>query len=159
MNEYRQADLKGRSHFSLDFDKYYLTAGTEDDYDEVDVYATAKTYPYRTYAIEIKDYTNGNHIRNYSKYICNNIDYGYQIDYNKIDYLMDKWKYENRIPIIYARFHDWTIIWDIRKIPYEQRKKQVWTNKDGQHYGQQKELTWQTYLYFDEAIWTKTTVN
>lgn len=157
MNIYRKTDLLGRLHFSQDFDYYYITAGTESDTDRSDVYATARTNPLREYVIEIKDYTNSKHERNYTKFIYKGEDHGYQIDYDKIDYLMQKYYDEGRIPILYARFNDYTIIWDIRDIPYKERKKQVLVNKDGQHYHQEMELSDQTYLYFNEAKWHKLT--
>ena len=159
MTDYRRQDLLGRKHFSDDYGEYYITAGTEGDYDKSDVYATARTNPERTYVIEIKSYDNEQYPRPYSKFIKEGIDYGYQIDYSKIEYLMKKWNEEGRIPIVYARFSDWTLTWDLRDIPYQERKKQIWTNADGQRYGRKRELTWQTYLYKDEAKDKKETVN
>ena len=154
---YRKKDELGRTHFAHDFGYWYITAGTEDDYDAVDVYMTAKTHPDRTYSVEVKDYTNSDYERPYSKFTWNGKDYGYQIDFEKTDKLLRKWVEEGRIPIVYARFSDITLVWDLRFISVDQRKKQVWTNADGQHYGEKKELTWQTYLYRSEAVWEKTT--
>lgn len=159
MNAYRQADLKGRDYFSADYGKYYITAGTENDYDRTDIYATAITNQLRTYLIEIKAYCNKEHPRSYSKFIYNGTDYGYQIDYDKIDYMIKFWRKTGRIPILYARFTDYTIVWDLRDIAdkYEQRKKWKLTNKDGLNYGE-KEWSWQTYLYKDEARQIKDTI-
>lgn len=158
ISSYRKADLEGRRHFAEDFGSYYITAGTENDYDRTDVFATARTNQMRTYLIEIKAYCNKEHPREYAKFIINGIDYGYQIDYDKIDYMIKFWKKTGRIPILYARFTDFTLVWDLRDIAdkYEQRKKWKCTNKDGLNYGG-KEWGWQTYLYKDEAKYKKET--
>lgn len=158
MTRYRQKDEQGRVHFNMDFGTWFITAGTDDDFDKIDAYLTAKTDLNRTYGVEIKDYTNSGFDRPYSKYIWNGIDGGYQIDYDKVDYLVMKCQEEGRIPILYARFTDLTIVWDLRTIPYNARKKQVWVNKDGQSYGKEKELVIQTYLYKDEAKYIKKTI-
>lgn len=165
MNRYRETDLKGRKHFSEDFGHLYITAGTEEDTDRIDVLATAITAPERTYAIEIKDYTNSDHERNYTKFIYKDkdkdeyTDHGYQVDYDKIDYLTTVCKEENRIPILYARFTDYTIVWDLTDIPYQERSRMVWVNADGQHYGERKEAALQTYLFISEAKYKKLTQN
>lgn len=155
MNAYRKADLEGRKHFAEDFGTYYITAGTQDDTDRTDVLATAITNPSKIYTIEIKSYDNKDFPRPYSKFIWQGTDYGYQVDYDKIDYLMQMWESEGRIPILYARFTDITLVWDLRKIPYKERKKLKRVNKDGQNYHKYTELTWQTYLYRDEAVFEK----
>ena len=157
MDKCRYKDLKGREYFSRDMDKYYITAGTEDDMDVIDVYATAKTHPNRIYSIEIKCYDDPQYPRNYSKFTSNGKDYGFQIDVAKLDHLMNKYHEENRIPILYCRFNDYTIAWNISKINYKERIKQVWTNKYGMNYGKEKELTYQTYLYISEAVYVKET--
>lgn len=156
-NKFREKDLQGRAHFSQDFDKYYYTAGTEDDYDKIDVYATAKTQLERTYAIEIKDYTNSGIDRPYDKYNKNGFDNGYQIDYEKLDYLCKEAAETNRIPILYVRFTDYTIVWRLDRIDWKGRESLVLTNKNGQDYGAQKEWSRQTYLYKTEAVWIKKT--
>lgn len=165
MNAHRIADLKGREHFADDFGTYYITAGTEDDGNRTDVLATAITNPNKIYTIEIKSYTNKEHPRNYTKFIYKDkgsdeyTDHGYQVDYDKIDYLMRMWKNEGRIPILYARFTDYTIVWDLRTIPYKERAKMVEVNADGQNYGKRKEMSLQTYLFFNEAKYKKLTQN
>ena len=156
-NKFREKDLQGRAHFSADFDNYYYTAGTEDDYDKIDVYATAKTQLERTYAIEIKDYTNSGFDRPYDKYNKGDVDKGYQIDYEKLDWLCKEAAETNRIPILYARFTDYTIVWDLSKINWKGRESLVLVNKNGQAYGQEKEWSRQTYLYKTEAVWIKRT--
>lgn len=155
MNAYRKADLEGRKHFAQDFGTFYITAGTEDDGDRTDVLATAITNPNKIYTIEIKSYDNKEHPRPYTKYVWQGKDYGYQVDFDKIDYLVKMWETENRIPILYARFSDITLVWDLRKIPYKERKKLKKVNKDGQNYHKYTEETWQTYLYRDEAVFEK----
>ena len=155
ISSHRIADIRGRKHFTDDFGKFYITAGTEDDYDRTDILATAVTNPNKIYTIEIKSYDNKDFPRPYEKYTKQGIDYGYQVDYDKIDYLMRMWENEGRIPILYAHFTDITLVWDLRKIPYKERKKLKWVNKDGQNYHKYTELSWQTYLYRDEAILEK----
>lgn len=157
MTKHREADLLGRKRFNEDYGTFYITAGTEDEHNKTDIYATAITNPQRIYTIEIKNYEDPQHPRPYSKFIYNGKDYGYQIDWDKVHYLMTLWKEEGRIPIIYARFYDYTYVWDLRYIDTESRKKQVWTIRDGMNYGGNKELTWQTYLYKDEAVTSKPT--
>lgn len=159
MNAHRIADLKGREHFADDFGTYYITAGTEDDGNRTDVLATAITNPNKIYTIEIKSYDNKDFPRPYAKFIRQGIDYGYQVDYDKIDYLMRMWENEGRIPILYARFTDYTIVWDLRTIPYKERAKMVEVNADGQNYGKRKEKSLQTYLYKNEAKYKKLTQN
>ena len=155
ISSHRIADIRGRKHFTEDFGRFYITAGTEDDYDRTDILATAVTNPNKIYTIEIKSYDNKDFPRPYEKYTKQGIDYGYQVDYDKIDYLMRMWENEGRIPILYAHFTDITLVWDLRKIPYKERKKLKWVNKDGQNYHKYTELAWQTYLYRDEAILEK----
>ena len=155
ISSHRIADIRGRKHFTEDFGKFYITAGTEYDYDRTDILATAVTNPNKIYTIEIKSYDNKEHPRPYTKYSKQGIDYGYQVDYDKIDYLMRMWENEGRIPILYAHFTDITLVWDLRKIPYKERAKMVEVNADGQNYGKRKETALQTYLYRDEAILEK----
>lgn len=157
MTNYRRADLLGRKHFGEDFGNLYITAGTEGDFDESDIFATASTDPTRTYCIEIKNYEDPLFPRPYSKFTYNGIDYGYQIDFKKIAALLALWKNTGRIPIIYARFQDMTYVWDLRFIDVESRAKWKWVNKDGQNYGKEKEYALQTYLYANEAVWSKPT--
>lgn len=151
----REQDLKGRELFSKEVGKYYITAGTEDEFADIDIFATARTNTERIYSIEIKLYDNPNHPRNYSKYTADGVDYGFQIDETKLDALMEKYYSENRIPILYCIFSDCTIVWNISKIDYKKRVKKVWTNKYGMYYGLEKELTNQTYLYKKEAVYIK----
>ena len=155
ISSHRIADIRGRKHFTEDFGRFYITAGTEDDYDRTDILATAVTNPNKIYTIEIKSYDNKEHPRPYTKYSKEGIDYGYQVDYDKIDYLMRMWENEGRIPILYVHFTDITLVWDLRKIPYKERAKMVEVNADGQNYGKRKETALQTYLYRDEAILEK----
>ena len=155
ISSHRIADIRGRKHFTEDFGKFYITAGTEDDYNRTDILATAITNPNKIYTIEIKSYDSKEHPRPYTKYSKQGIDCGYQVDYDKIDYLMRMWENEGRIPILYARFTDITLVWDLRKIPYKERAKMVEVNADGQNYGKRKETALQTYLYRDEAILEK----
>lgn len=156
-NTYRQADELGRTHFNEDFGTWYITAGTEDIYDKIDLYATARTDHSRTYAIEIKNYENDEHPRAYEKFSWNGKDYGYMIDYEKVENLCKVAEEEGRIPIIYARFSDWTIVWDLRKILWKDRKRYMKVNKDGQNYGKEKEEAPVAYLYKKEAVYTKPT--
>lgn len=149
-NSYREADELGRARFNQDFGDWFITAGTEDIFDKIDMYATARTNPNRTYAIEIKNYE-ATYPRAYSKFTWDGVDHGYMIDYDKIDNLVKVAAAEGRIPILYARFSDLTIVWDLREVEYESRKRLMTVNKDGQNYGEEKEEAWVTYLYKCEA--------
>ena len=151
INAFRMKDLKGREHFSQDFDKYYFTAGTDSDYDRIDVYATAKTDLERTYCIEIKNYDDPEHPRPYYKYD------NYQIDYEKLDWLCKEAADTGRIPILYVRFSDYTVVWDLSKIDWKSRESLRMVNANGQYYGYKKEWSRQTYLYIEEAVWKKKT--
>lgn len=153
MDNYRKKDLQGRQHFNDDFPGIYYTAGTEGQYDQADIMLTAITHPDRIYLGEIKDYTLNGYMRDYYKFS------NYQIDYSKIHYLVTEAKKDNRIPFLYVRFHDWTFVWRLDTIPYDERKRPVLTNDDGQNYGASKSVTWQTYLYANEAVWSKKTNN
>lgn len=155
--EIKKAEAKGRKHFVEDYGRFFQMEEREVQMDRSDIYATAITHTGRTYIIEIKNYENEEHPRAYAKFIKRGKDYGYQIDLNKIDYLVNKGEEEGRIPILYARFNDITVTWDLTEIPYKERARQVWTNKTGVDYGKAKELTWQTYLYKDEAKQVKPT--
>lgn len=150
MNRYRKADERGRQHFIDDFGDRYIIQPTEGDYDRIDLYATARTDINKTYSIEVKSYDNPNHPRPYEKYG------NYMIDYDKVDNLYTTSMSEGRIPIIYARFEDMTIVWDITDIPYKERKEKKKVNKDGQHYGKFYEYADVTYLYKEEAKYIKT---
>jgi len=156
-SNYRQADELGRARFAQDFGTWFLTAGTKDVYDKIDLYATARTDHSRIYAIEIKNYENDEHPRAYGKFSWNGKDYGYMIDYEKVEHLCKVAEEEGRIPIIYARFSDWTIVWDLSTIPWRERKRTMKVNKDGQHYGKEKEEAPMTYLYKSEAKYVKET--
>lgn len=155
--EVMKAENRGRQHFVDDYGRYFMLEETEGQTNRSDLYATAITSTGRTYIIEVKNYDDEQHPREYAKFTYKGKDYGYQIDLDKIDYLVTKGKEEGRIPILYARFNDITVTWDLTDIPYKERVKQVWTNKTGVDYGKEKELTWQTYLYKDEAKQVKTT--
>lgn len=159
MNKYRKADELGRTRFNQDFGTWYITAGTEGDYDKIDLYATARTDTARTYAIEIKNYENDEHPRAYSKFTWNGKDYGYMLDYFKVENLCKVAEAEGRIPIIYARFSDITCVWDLSKIYWQRRERYMKVNKIGLEYGKEKELSKVTYLYKDEAVFTKKTNN
>lgn len=156
MSEYRKKDVRGRQHFIEDFPGVFLYYCTPDDMDKIDMYLTAVTNTGRTYCVEVKNYEDDEHPRPYSKFIISGTDRGYQIDLEKIEYLFDVGERENRTPILYARFQDWTIVWDISKVDFESRARWIKTNKDGCNYGE-KEYSWQTYLYKDEAVWIKKT--
>lgn len=157
MTNYRKADELGRTRFNNDFGTWYITAGTENDFDKIDLYATARTDHSRTYAIEIKNYENYEHPRAYAKFTWDGKDHGYMLDYEKVDNLRRTALIEGRIPIIYARFSDYTIVWDITNIPYKERKKMMKVNKDGLNYGKENEKSLVTYLYKDEAKYVKPT--
>lgn len=150
MTIYRTKDLAGRNAFNQDFPNLFYTAGTEDDFDPIDMFLTAITNPNRIYSVEVKIVG-----REYAKFIWRGKDYGFQIDAKKIDALWDKWLTEGRIPILYIKFNDYTIVWDIRDIDYKSRERIVETNDDGQHYGRSKSPSMQTYLFKDEAAWIK----
>jgi hypothetical protein len=156
-NLYRNADLLGRERFNEDFENIFITAGTENDMDKIDIFATARTDSGRTYAIEVKNYENSEFPRSYGKFTKNGVDYGYMIDYDKLDYLCKVAAAENRTPILYARFLDWTIAWNLNNVPWRDRKRTMKCNADGQNYGKKKEDSLVTYLYIEESAWKKET--
>ena len=157
MSEYTKKDKMGRKHFKEDLGKYFIIEQTSDDYNKVDLYLTARTDTGKTYCVEVKNYEDPKHPRPYSKFITvDGIDKGYQIDLDKLEHLFDTAEREGRTPIVYARFSDITLVWDISKIDFESRARWVKTNKDGQNYGE-KEYSWQSYLYKYEAAWKKET--
>ena len=115
--KHREKDLKGRQHFLDDYGKYFITAGTEGLYDDFDLFLTALTNSAATYIVEIKNYENADYPRPYTKFD------DYQLDYDKVDKLVKIAETEGRIPILYARFEDLTITWDLRDIPYKERRR------------------------------------
>lgn len=161
MTKHRKADLQGRMHFDQDFPNYFIVEDTEDDYNVIDRFLTARTPSAPTYALEIKDETNNGHYRPYSKFTFNGKDYGFQVDLAKVEGVVEYCNQEGqgRRPLLYVRFGDITLVWKLDEVPYNDRKRQVWTNKNGMNYGAEKELTWQTYLYRKEAKWEKPTVS
>lgn len=148
MNEEIEKHEKlGYKHFIEDFgNKYKVERSWDGCY--FDLLATALTDTGRTYVIEIKDYSDPEHPRPYSKYE------NYQIDLEKIEHLCESAKLLDRIPILYCHFSDCSIIWRPDKIDYESRKKRMKVNKYGVRYGR-KEFTNQTYFYKDEATYIK----
>lgn len=157
MSEHRKKDIRGRKHFMEDFGNMFQYYCTPDDMDKIDMYLTATTNTGRTYCVEVKNYEDPKYPRPYSKFITvDGIDKGYQIDLDKLEHLFDTAEKEGRTPIVYARFPDITLVWDISKIDFESRARWVLTNKDGQNYGE-KEYSWQSYLYKCEAVWKKQT--
>lgn len=150
-DNYKKKETQGRRHFKSDLGDKYIMVFTSDPYSKHDVEMTARTHTDKTYLGEIKDLTNSGYERPSTKYP------DYQIDYDKIDYLVTKAEEEGRTPILYVRFSDKTYVWVLTDIPYKERRRLVWTNDKGVDYGKTKSLTPQTYLNFVEATWTTTT--
>jgi len=150
MTKAQEKEITGRNHFINDFAGQYFMDFTQNEFNKADVNLTAVTDTGRTYLGEIKCYDDPDHPRPFSKYK------DYQIDYDKIDYLVKTAQSQGRIPILYARFEDITLVWNLTNIPYKERRKWVKTNKKGVDYGE-KEYSWQTYLYKDEAVYVKPT--
>ena len=154
---YMEAEERGRRHFSEDLGEWYYTAGTSNPYDRIDVRMTARTDPSRTYACEVKSYDDPQHPRKYAKYSHANKDAGYMIDYDKLDALTKVAEEEGRIPVLYCRFQDWTIVWNLADIPWRNRRRTKRVNKVGVQYGKEKEEAEVTYLYMGECAWRKKT--
>lgn len=156
MDTIEQSENKGRAHFQDDMGKWFIIKFSEDEHSREDFWMTARTDTGRTYIGDVKNYENKENPRPYDKFNRNGRDGGYQIDYEKIDYLVKEGDRQGRIPILYARFSDYTIVWDLRDIPYQERARMKDTNKFGYAYGE-KERSIQTYLYKREAKWVITT--
>lgn len=156
MDKIDNKEEMGRKHFKEDMGKWYHIEFSNNKSSREDGWMTARTDGSRTYIVEIKNYEDPEHPRPYSKFVRRGVDYGYQIDYDKIDYLVTTALKDDRTPILYARFDDYTYVWDLTYIPYDERKKLKNTNKHGYAYGE-KEPSWQTYLYREEAVWSKPT--
>lgn len=115
---------------------------TKGKYDCVDFWATGNTLSVG----EIKNYIRERNLRDYPNYM---------IDLSKITNLISLAEKEERKPLLICFFWDWTIIWDLSKIGEDEitkRKRWMWVNKDGVHYGE-KERSLMTFLYENEAIW------
>lgn len=160
MNGYEKDEKKGRDRFETLFSKR-LKMEFSDIHERYDLMATGYTNN-NTYVIEIKNYSNPDYPRAYDKYICNGKDGGYMIDNAKLKELTTIAEKENRIPILFVFFSDCLMMWDINKTMWndttntDNRQHTGWirVNKDGQNYGN-KELSYMSYLYKDEAIWIK----
>ena len=136
--------------------KWFIIEFSKKRFSNEDFWLTARTDTGRTYIGDVKNYEDEKHPRAYTKFVKDGVDKGYQIDYDKVDYLVKQGQQQGRIPILYARFCDITIVWDLTDIPYQERAKMRTTNKKGYDYGE-KEKSVQTYLYKKEANWWKQT--
>lgn len=146
MDSYEKCESVGRQKMLVLFGDKYIIRFTEGKYDVVDFFATALTLSRRTYVGDIKNYED----RPYSKFE------NYMIDYAKLKNIKDKADEDGRIPVLVCFFTDGTIVWDLRKVDFESEKEWRWVNKDGQHYGREKEYSCVTYLHKEEAKWTST---
>ena len=156
-NEYRKKDNKGREKMVSEFGKAYIMYFTPEQTNPVDFYLTARTHSEKTYVGDVKAYIDTEHPREYSKFIKNEKDYGYMIDLNKLREIKKIAMNQGRTPILLAYFTDFTIIWNLNNMPWETRCEWRYVNKDGCHYGEEKEWELMTYLYKKEAVYAKPT--
>lgn len=154
MNNSQLKEKQGRQQFYNDMNAWYTIEFSTEPYSQEDFWMTARTDQTRTYIGDVKNYNNPEHPRAYNKFVVAGYDKGYMIDYEKIDYLVTQAEKQGRTPILYAHFSDCTLVWDLSKIPYKERKEERLTNKNGYAYGE-KEWSWQTFLYRREAVWSK----
>ena len=154
MNNSQLKEKQGRQQFYADMNAWYTIEFSKEPYSQEDFWMTARTDQTRTYIGDVKNYCNPEHPRAYNKFVVAGYDRGYMIDYEKIDYLVTQAEKQGRTPILYAHFSDCTLVWDLSKIPYKERKEERLTNKNGYAYGE-KEWSWQTFLYRREAVWSK----
>lgn len=149
-----QEFIGGSLFLESDFSKEYITefhrrpTSDREDYD-----ATGKTG--EQILIEVKSYNNPEFYRPYGKYNTGDTDNGYQIDEDKIFDLCLTAKEENRIPVLFVNFSDMEVAWIPNLKDSWSRKKYIRTNDKGLDYGKSKSKSNQTYLYLDEAVWTK----
>lgn len=145
MDNYERAENQGRQKFEEQFGDKYVINFTSGKFDRVDFFLTAKTASQTTYVGDVKNYET----RPYAKYD------DYMIDYEKLRWISTIAEDENRIPILAAFFSDVDVVWDLRDVDYETPKEVRRVNKDGQHYGEEKEDSMVTYLKIDDAKWIR----
>ena len=125
MTKAQENEITGRNHFINDFAGQYFMDFTQNEFNKADVNLTAVTDTGRTYLGEIKCYDDPGHPRPFSKYK------DYQIDYNKIDYLVKTAQSQGRIPILYARFQDITLVWNLTNmLPWSSSRSSARELKD-----------------------------
>lgn len=147
MNEYREADERGRELAQKDFGGMYHIEWTTTDTCEVDLYATANTRHDRTYVGDVKAYIDEAHPRRFDKFP------NYMIDYQKLRHITDIAIAEDRIPVLIVYFEECVVVWNLFKSDWENNTEMRWVNKDGQHYGEKKEFQKMAYLNKSEAVY------
>lgn len=145
MDEYQKAENAGRKKFKDAFGEYYTIDFTDKQYDRVDFYMTANTPSKQTYVGEIKNYED----RPYAKYV------DYAIDYDKVKNITSIAAAEDRIPVLAVFFSDVDVVWNLNDVDFESTKEWMNVNKDGQHYGKERENSLMTHLKIDDARWTR----
>lgn len=148
MSGYEKCESIGRKAVIDLFGKYYNFSFTEDPYNRVDFYATGHTLNMPEYVGDVKYYVLERSFHKFSNYM---------IDYEKLKEIVDRATKEGRVPILICFFTDYTVVWNLKDIPFKSRAEWRWVNKDGQNYGTEKEWSYMTYLYENEAVWIKKT--
>lgn len=142
VDEFRKCEDIGRERFKSMFSKFYRYEFDSRKYGEYDVLATGKTLSEPTYVIEIKNY---NYPRRSDKFA------DYQLDWRKLYYLEKAAMERNSIPILIAFFTDKCVVWDISKIDWKSRERNVNCNDKGVSYGETKSASKETWLYINEG--------
>ena len=148
MSGYQLAELRGRTKYSKRFGKRQIIVFTANQYDGIDFFSTGNTLSNSgiTYVGEIKNYDDPNHPRPFKMYE------NYMIDWSKLANLRAEAISKNSIPLLVVFFEDYTVVWDLRDIDIDSRRRWEFVNKDGQNYGK-KECQLMTYLYEKEILW------
>ena len=139
----KESEETGRYEFMRLFSADYLMEFTTERYDRADVRTTAITDMNSIALVEIKHY---NKPRPYNKFP------NYQIDYDKLQSLVEMAEKEGRKPVLVVFFSDYVYIWDLSRANWRNTRKMVNVSAyGGENYGKVKEETTQAYLEFDEG--------
>ena len=124
----------------------YIAVFPDDNFSRTDGYIV-NFFTDSRYSFESKWYGDAKHPRYSNKFD------DYQIDYDKLVALEAKSKEENSKPLLMCFFSNELVVWDINKCNWKSTKRNVYTNKTGGAYGQEKEYSDQAYLFLKDAIY------
>lgn len=146
-NEVRYAETKQRQKLKeLISPTNYLIFFAKDDYSRTDGFIISADCKER-YTIETKWYGDEGNKR-YSDKFKN-----YMIDYSKLDELTKKSVEYESTPLLICFFSNELVVWDISRCNWQSTGERRLVNKEGLHYGKEKELAFMAYLNLSDAVY------
>lgn len=153
MNRFTEKEFEGREKWlKMNYNDIIngkkVVQFTSNAFDRADFYMTAYTKT-KEEKISVGEIKNIN--RDYEQYP------NFQIDYSKIKEIKDIAEKEDRIPYLVAYFTDYSIVWDLARIPdIENRKyKQYCTSTTAVNYNKGKKEKEEIWLTKEEAIYVR----